>query len=129
MSQQPDLKKRTRSKTKNDDDSLNKPQPKKSRGKAIKKESEDVISSESKVTPGLANDTEEGGGSQAQTSKKWTSEQRLQLIEAVIKHVKIPWDEICNEVDGEKNGKMCYDQWRRKIVPGLKNLIKSENEH
>jgi hypothetical protein len=33
-----DSKKRTRSKTKNDDDSLNKPQPKKSRGKAIKEE-------------------------------------------------------------------------------------------
>lgn len=65
----------------------------------------------------------------AQSSKKWTPEQRLQLIEAVLKHVKVPWDEVSNEVDGGKNGKMCYDQWRRKIVPGLKTYIKSEHEH
>ncbi|EXX77327.1 hypothetical protein RirG_024770 [Rhizophagus irregularis DAOM 197198w] len=124
-----DSKKRTRSKTKNDDVSLNKPQPKKSRGKAIKKEIKDETPPESDAPPSLENNNEvEGVSSQAQ-SKKWTPEQRLQLIEAVLKHVKVPWDEVSNEVDGGKNGKMCYDQWRRKIVPGLKTYINSDHEH
>jgi hypothetical protein len=61
-----DSKKRTRSKTKNDDDTLNKPQPKKSRGKAIKREEiKDVIPLESNVSPSLENDNEvEGDSSQ-----------------------------------------------------------------
>lgn len=60
-----DSKKRTRSKTRNDDDSLNKPQPKKSRGKTIKKEIKDENPLGTKVSPSLENDNEvEGDSSQ-----------------------------------------------------------------
>ena len=68
---QPDLKKRTRKSTKNDDDSLNKPKPKKSRGKATEKEEtnednatrKDLImaSSETNASSNLIDDIEDGG--------------------------------------------------------------------
>ena len=68
---QPDLKKRTRKSTKHDNDSLNKPKPKKSRGKAIKKEetnednaaSKDLImaSFETNASSSLIDDIEDGG--------------------------------------------------------------------
>ncbi|CAG8457175.1 10857_t:CDS:2 [Funneliformis caledonium] len=125
---------RGRKKTK-DNDTSNKTQPKKIRSKATKTQEtktndslggdEMMASLESNASVSLTSDIEvKGVGNQAQASKNWTSEQRLQLIEAVLKKINIPWDEVCNEVDGGRSGKRCYDQWRRQIVPGLKNSIK-----
>ncbi|CAI2176321.1 13634_t:CDS:2 [Funneliformis geosporum] len=121
---------RGKKKTK-DDDTPNKSQPKKSRRKAIKSQGTETkdASLESNASESLTNDIKvEGVDNQVQESKKWTPEQRLQLIEAVLKKINIPWDEICNEVNGGKSEKMCYDQWRRVILPGLKTSIKFQRK-
>jgi len=62
-------------------------------------------------------------------SVKWTTKQRMQLLNAVLKRVgTLNWKDIAEEVD-EKDTTSCRQQWNRKIIPDLKkaagNGIKS----
>ncbi|CAG8527912.1 663_t:CDS:1 [Paraglomus brasilianum] len=56
----------------------------------------------------------------ASKSVKWTTKQRMQLLNAVLKRVgTLNWKEIAEEVD-EKDMTSCRQQWNRKIIPDLK---------
>ncbi|CAG8659892.1 345_t:CDS:1 [Paraglomus occultum] len=53
-------------------------------------------------------------------SVKWTTKQRMQLLNAVLKRVgTLNWKDIAEEVD-EKDMTSCRQQWNRKIIPDLK---------
>ncbi|CAG8802808.1 2592_t:CDS:2 [Racocetra persica] len=70
--------------------------------------------------------------SNSETKKKthksaWTTNQRTQLFEAIIKRLPTPldWKEISEDVDG-KSSTQCYDQWRKRMLSDLKKSVVSE---
>ncbi|CAG8615333.1 15735_t:CDS:2 [Cetraspora pellucida] len=68
----------------------------------------------------------------SETKKKvnksaWTTNQRVQLFESIIKRLPAPldWKEIAEDVDG-KSSTQCYDQWRKRMLSDLKKSVASE---
>ncbi|CAG8561595.1 16962_t:CDS:2 [Dentiscutata heterogama] len=57
----------------------------------------------------------------------WTTDQRMQLFESIIKRLPTPldWKEIAEDVDG-KSHTQCYDQWRKRMLSDLKKSVASE---
>ncbi|CAG8515929.1 hypothetical protein C2G38_2137829 [Gigaspora rosea] len=60
-------------------------------------------------------------------SVAWTTDQRTQLFDAIIKRLPSPldWKEIAEDVDG-KSHTQCYDQWRKRMLSDLKKSVASE---
>ncbi|CAG8615838.1 14782_t:CDS:2 [Acaulospora colombiana] len=80
---------------------------------------DDKESSRSNHDSSLDDDGLKVGG----TTSGWTSEQRTQLLDAIIKRLPpLDWKQIAGEVEG-KSSTMCYDQWRKKMLNDIKKCV------
>ncbi|CAG8588362.1 16727_t:CDS:2 [Acaulospora morrowiae] len=53
----------------------------------------------------------------------WKPEQRIQLLDAILKRLpSLDWKQIADEVDG-KSSTMCYDQWRKKMLNDIRRSV------
>ncbi|CAJ0765867.1 19243_t:CDS:2, partial [Entrophospora sp. SA101] len=60
---------------------------------------------------------------------KWTPLQRKRLLESIIdSYLKnVNWDDVADQVK-EKTARMCYDQWKKVLVPSIKKYVEEKEK-
>ncbi|CAG8481431.1 23623_t:CDS:2 [Dentiscutata erythropus] len=97
--------------------------------KSMDADTGESMNAQNSIMSDLLSEADIGNSENKKKSNKsaWTTDQRMQLFEAIIKRLPSPldWKEISGDVDG-KSHTQCYDQWRKRMLSDLKKSVASE---